>query len=223
MKMRKKTNDLKDTPIIDTFKGLLLMSMGVPVGNICPYRLKSAPSCFCGFERMNVATARAAGVDIPETGKPDEEVYVHRLGPAVFCEWMPAWMFEAAFEPVPRQQSGDRIRTLTEEMDNYYATGKSLNEKAYALSVELLSEHGGDLRAKEDDEMESSVYIHVEDRDPVELVIGEVSLWDDGKITVKGHGYYTGEEHEQVCDVELGMDILNFILACTGQQNKTTT
>ena len=61
MKKRKKTNDLKDTPIIDTFKGLLLMSMGVPVGNICPYRLKSAPSCFCGFERMNVATARAAG------------------------------------------------------------------------------------------------------------------------------------------------------------------
>lgn len=210
--MRKKTNDLKDMPLTDTFKGLLLMSAGVPVGNIRPYRLKSAPSCFCGFERVSVAAARAAGVDIPEPEQPDGEVYIHRLGPAVFREWMPAWMFEAAFEPVPRQQSGDRIRTLTEEMDNYYATGKSLNEKAYALSVELLSEHGGDLRADPEHEPESSVYIHVEDRDPVELVIGEVSLWDDGKITVRGHGYYTGEEHEQVCDVELGMDILNFIL-----------
>lgn len=212
MNMRKKTNDLKDMPLTDTFKGLLLMSAGVPVGNIRPYRLKSAPSCFCGFERVSVAAARAAGVDIPEPEQPDGEVYIHRLGPAVFREWMPAWMFEAAFEPVPRQQSGDRIRTLTEEMDNYYATGKSLNEKAYALSVELLSEHGGDLRADPEHEPESSVYIHVEDRDPVELVIGEVSLWDDGKITVRGHGYYTGEEHEQVCDVELGMDILNFIL-----------
>jgi len=210
--MRKKTNDLKDMPLTDTFKGLLLMSAGVPVGNIRPYRLKSAPSCFCGFERVSVAAARAAGVDIPEPEQPDGEVYIHRLGPAVFREWMPAWMFEAAFEPVPRQQSGNRIRTLTEEMDNYYATGKSLNEKAYALSVELLSEHGGDLRADPEHEPESSVYIHVEDRDPVELVIGEVSLWDDGKITVRGHGYYTGEEHEQVCDVELGMDILNFIL-----------
>lgn len=212
MKMRKKTSNLKDTPLTDTFKGLLLMSMGVPVGNIRPYRLKSAPSCFCGFERVSVAAARAAGVDIPEPEQPDGEVYIHRLGPAVFRAWMPAWMFEAAFEPVPRQQSGDRIRTLTEEMDNYYATGKSLNEKAYALSVELLSEHGGDLRADPEHEPESSVYIHVEDRAPVELVIGEVSLWDDGKITVRGHGYYTGEEHEQVCDVELGMDILNFIL-----------
>lgn len=212
MNMRKKTNDLKDMPLTDTFKGLLLMSAGVPVGNIRPYRLKSAPSCFCGFERVSVAAARAAGVDIPEPEQPDGEVYIHRLGPAVFREWMPAWMFEAAFEPVPRQQSGNRIRTLTEEMDNYYATGKSLNEKAYALSVELLSEHGGDLRADPEHEPESSVYIHVEDRDPVELVIGEVSLWDDGKITVRGHGYYTGEEHEQVCDVELGMDILNFIL-----------
>ena len=64
-----------------------------------------------------------------------------------------------------------------------------------------------------DDEPESQIYIHVEDRDPVELVIREVSLWVDGKITVKGHSYYTGEEYEQVCEVESGMDILNFILS----------
>lgn len=222
--MRKKTNNLKDTLITDTFKGLLLMSLGIPAGNIHPYRLKSAPSFFGGFERMSVETARKIGVDIPKTEKQDEEVYIRQLGPAVFREWIPVWMFEAAFEPVPRLKSGDRIRSLTEEINNHLVAGKALNEKAYALSMELLSEHGGDLRAKEDDETEeSSIYIHVEDRDPVELIIGEVSLWNDGKITVKGHGYYTGEEHEQVCDVELGMDILNFILACTGQQNKTTT
>ena len=47
----------------------------------------------------------------------------------------------------------------------------------------------------------------------MELVIREVSLWVDGKITVKGHSYYTGEEYEQVCEVESGMDILNFILS----------
>ena len=27
-----------------------------------------------------------------------------------------------------------------------------------------------------------------------------------------GYSYYTGEEYEQECDVESGMDILNFIL-----------
>lgn len=211
--MKKNKNRQQDTPITDTFKGLLLLSMGVPVGNIRPYRLKSAPSCFGGFERMTVAAARAMGVDLPRTEKENDEVYIRQLGPAVFREWMPVWMFEAAFEPVPEQRRGDRIRTLTEEMNSHHVAGKALNERCYALSVELLSECGGDLRVGADDEPESHVYLHVEDRDPVELVIREASLWDDGKITVKGHSYYTGEEYEQVCEVESGMDILNFILS----------
>lgn len=211
--MKKNKNRQQDTPITDTFKGLLLLSMGVPVGNIRPYRLKSAPSCFGGFERMTVAAARAMGVDIPNTEKENDEVYIRQLGPAVFREWMPVWMFEAAFEPVPRQKRDDRIRTLAEEMNSHHVAGKALNERCYALSVELLSECGGDLRVGTDDEPEFQIYIHVEDRDPVELVIKEASLWDDGKITVKGHSYYTGEEYEQVCEVESGMDILNFILS----------
>ena len=95
--MKKNENRQHDTPITDTFKSLLLLSMGVPVGNICPYRLK----CFGGFERMTVAAARAMGVDIPKTEKENDEVYIRQLGPAVFREWMPVWMFEAAFEPVP--------------------------------------------------------------------------------------------------------------------------
>jgi len=211
--MKKSKNRQQDTPITDTFKGMLLMSMGVPVGNIRPYRLKSAPSCFGGFERMTVAAARALGMDIPKTEKENDEVYIRQLGPAVFREWMPVWMFEAAFEPVPEQKRDDRIRTLAEEMNSHHVAGKALNERCYALSVELLSECGGDLRVGADDEPESQIYIHVEDRDPVELVIREVSLWDDGKITVKGRSYYTGEEYEQVCEVESGMDILSFIFS----------
>lgn len=211
--MKKSKNRQQDTPITDTFKGLLLMSMGVPVGNIRPYRLKSAPSCFGGFERMTVAAARALGVDIPKTEKENDEVYIRQLAPSVFREWMPVWMFEATFEPVPEQKRDDRIRTLAEEMNSHHVAGKALNERCYALSVELLSECGGNLRVGADDEPESQIYIHVEDRDPVELVIREVSLWVDGKITVKGHSYYTGEEYEQVCEVESGMDILNFILS----------
>ncbi len=211
--MKKNENRQHDTPITDTFKSLLLLSMGVPVGNIRPYRLKSAPSCFGGFERMTVAAARAMGVDIPKTEKENDEVYIRQLGPAVFREWMPVWMFEAAFEPVPEQTCDDRIRTLTEEMNSHHVTGKALNERCYALSVELLSECGGDLRVGVDDESEFHVYIHIEDRDPVEQDIREVSLGDDGKITVKGRSYYTGEEYEQVCEVESGMDILSFILS----------
>ena len=162
---------------------------------------------------MTVAAARALGVDIPKTEKENDEVYIRQLAPSVFREWMPVWMFEATFEPVPEQKRDDRIRTLAEEMNSHHVAGKALNERCYALSVELLSECGGDLRVGADDEPESQIYIHVEDRDPVELVIREVSLWVDGKITVKGHSYYTGEEYEQVCEVESGMDILNFILS----------
>lgn len=216
--MKKRTNSQQDKPITDTFKGMLLMLMGVPVGNIRPYRLRSAPSCVGGFERMTVAAARALGVDIPKMKDENDEVYIRQLAPAVFCEWMSVQIFEAAFEPFPEQKRGDRILTLTEEMNNHHAAGKALNERCYALSVELLSERGGDLRAGADDDPESHVYIHVEDRDPVELVIREASLRDDGKISVKGHGYYTGEEYEQVCDVEQGMEILNFILLSIKRQ-----
>ena len=49
-------------------------------------------------------------------------------------------------EPVPEQRRGDRIRTLTEEMNNHHVAEKALNEKCYALSVELLSECGGSRR-----------------------------------------------------------------------------
>ena len=143
--MNKRMNKQQTTPVTDTFKGMLLMSMGVPVGNIRPYRLKSAPSCLGGFERMSVAAARASGMDIPETEKEHDEVYICHLGPAVFHKWMPVWMFETAFEPVPEQRRGDRIRTLTEEMNNHHVAEKALNEKCYALSVELLSECGGSL------------------------------------------------------------------------------
>ncbi|MDR3836014.1 MAG: hypothetical protein Q3Y06_14190 [Alistipes sp.] len=119
-------------------------------------------------------------------------------------------MFETAFEPVPEQRRGDRIRTLTEEMNNHHVAEKALNEKCYALSVELLSECGGSL---DDNGEQSSTYLHVVDRDPVELVITNASLRKDGKIFIMGYSYYTGEEYEQECDVESGMDILNFILS----------
>lgn len=154
--MNKRTNKRQGTPVADTFKGMLLMSMGVPVGNIRPYRLKSAPSCLGGFERMSVAAARASGVDIPKAEKESDEVCICRLGPAVFREWMPAWMFEAAFEPVPEQRRGDRIRTLTEEMNSHHVAEKALNERCYALSVELLSECGGSL---DDNGEQSSTYL----------------------------------------------------------------
>lgn len=209
-KMNKRMNKQQTTPVTDTFKGMLLMSMGVPVGNIRPYRLKSAPSCLGGFERMSVAAARASGMDIPETEKENDEVYICRLGPAVFHKWMPVWMFETAFEPVPEQRRGDRIRTLTEEMNNHHVAEKALNEKCYALSVKLLSECGGSL---DDNGEQSSTYLHVVDRDPVELVITNASLRKDGKIFIMGYSYYTGEEYEQECDVESGMDILNFIIS----------
>lgn len=211
--MKKRTNKQQDTPIIDTFKGILLMAMGVPVGNIHPYRLKVAPSCFCGFERMSIAAARTLGVDIPKTEKQDDEVYIRQLGPAIFCEWMPDWMFEAAFEPVPEQKRDDYIQNLTEEMNNHYVATKALNEKAYALSVELLSDRGGSLRDDENGGEQPSTYLHVEDSDPVELVITKASLRDDRKIVISGYSYYTSEGYEQVCDVEFGMDILNFILS----------
>lgn len=208
--MNKRTNKRQGTPVADTFKGMLLMSLGVPVGNIRPYRLKSAPSCFGGFERMSVAAARTLGVDIPGAEKENDEIYVCQLGPAVFRKWMPAWMFEAAFEPVPEQRRGDRIRTLTEDMNSHHVAEKALNEKCYALSVELLSECGGSL---DDNGEQSSTYLHVEDRDPVELVITNASLHEDGKIFIMGYSYYTGEEYGQECDIESGMDILNFILS----------
>lgn len=211
--MKKKTNQSQDTPVADTFKGLLLMSIGVPVGNIRPYRLRLAPSCFGGFERMSVADARALGVDIPKTMKENDEVYIRQLGPVIFCEWMPVRIFEAAFEPVPEQKRGDRALKLTEEVNNHHVAGKALNERCYALSVQLLADHDGNLSSNEDDNEQTSTYLHVEDRDPVELIITKASLRDDGKIVIKGNSYYSGEEYEQECGVEAGMDILNFILS----------
>lgn len=209
-------NKRKDTPTTDTFKGLLLMSVGIPIGNIYPYRLKSAPSCFGGFERMTVMAARTMGVDIPQTEKTDDEVYIRQLGPSVFREWMPIWMFEAAFEPVPKQSRDDRRLSLVEEINNHRVVGKVLNEKSYALSAELLMEHSGNLRFEGNGNPDFSICLRVEDQGPVELVVKEVYLGNDGRITIKGHECRFGEEYKQVCDVEHGMDILSFILAHTG-------
>lgn len=214
--MKRKMNKQKDTSATDTFKGLLLMSVGIPIGNIYPYRLKSAPSCFGGFERMTVMEARSMGVDIPPTEKPEDEVYIRQLGPAVFREWMPTWMFEAAFEPVPKQNPDDRGLSLMEEINNHRVVGEALNEKSYALSVELLMEHGANLRSGKNDKPDFSICLRVEDQCPVKLVITEVTLGNDGRITIKGHESRFGEEYEQVCDVEHGIDILHFILAHTG-------
>ena len=103
----------------------------------------------------------------------------------------------------------DQLIRLTDEHTHHVAE-KALNEKCYALSVKLLSECGGSL---DDNGEQSSTYLHVVDRDPVELVITNASLRKDGKIFIMGYSYYTGEEYEQECDVESGMDILNFILS----------
>ena len=210
--MKKRTNIPKNTPVTDTFKGLLLMSIGVSVGNIRPYRLKSAPSSFGGFELMSVADARGLGVDIPKVEKESDKVYIRQLGPAVFCECMPVRIFEAAFEPVPEHKRDDHVLTLTEEVNNYHVAGKALNERCYALAVQLLADHDGSHSSNGDNDEQSSVYLHVEDRDPVELIITKASLRDDGKILIKGYSYYSGEEYEQECGIEYGIDILNFIL-----------
>lgn len=60
-------------------------------------------------------------------------------------------------------------------------------KKCYALSVKLLSECGGSL---DDNGEQSSTYLHVVDRDPVELVITNASLRKDGKIFIMGYSYY---------------------------------
>lgn len=125
-------------------------------------------------------------------------------------------MFEAAFEPVPKQNPDDRGLSLMEEINNHCVVGKALNEKSYALSVELLLERGANLRSGKNDKPNFSICLRGEDQCPVELVITEVSLGDDGRITIKGHECRFGEEYEQVCDVEHGIVILHFILAHIG-------
>ena len=93
--------------------------------------------------------------------------------------------------------------------DNAYNV-HHLYDEPQDVILELLSECGGSL---DDNGEQSSTYLHVVDRDPVELVITNASLRKDGKIFIMGYSYYTGEEYEQECDVESGMDILNFILS----------
>lgn len=212
--MKKKTKSLG---AIGTFKALLLLSGGKAIGSIQPYRLKSSPEVYAGFECLTAREAQEEGVDIPKDMRPEDTVYMKRIGPAILREWMPAWMFEAAFERIPDGDCKDRGQTLGEKIQASFATGQELNRQAYALSVELLSQHGGCLRAGDDDEQQCSAYIPVENRDPVELVIREASVGDDGKIIIKGYSYYTSEEFEWECDTGLGTDILDFILSNTGQ------
>ncbi|WP_289764496.1 hypothetical protein [uncultured Duncaniella sp.] len=52
------------------------------------------------------------------------------------------------------------------------------------------------LTLTENDCEQSSTDLHVEDRNPLELIITKASLRDDGKIAIKGYCYYSGEGYE---------------------------
>lgn len=199
--------------ITNTFKELLLLSSGKSIGNIRPYRLKSSPNFFAGFEQLTPEEARREGIIIPENHKQGETVYIMRIGPAIFRDWIPAWMFEPVFEPVPEKTEKDIIHTLTEEIQSHFDSQTDLNKKAYALSVELIKKCDGSIHDIADDERDPSTYIPLVDVDPVLFIITEASLNGSEQIVLNGHGYYSGIEYEWTCyDTTLGMDILNFVL-----------
>lgn len=199
--------------IVDTFKSMLLLSLGKSIDNIHPYRLKSAPGFYAGFERMTVEDTKREGFTISGEYKQEEVLFVMRIGPAVFRDWIPAWMFEPLFEPVPEHNSEDIIQTITEEMHAHFLQGRTLNEKAYALSVKLIKKCGGSIHHDNDDGQKLSTYIPIEDHDPVELTINEVKLDSEDRIVIKGSGYYTQEDYTWTCyDINQGMDILDFVL-----------
>lgn len=199
--------------ITNTFRELLLLSSGKSIGNIRPYRLKSAPNFFAGFEQLAPEDARREGIIIPDNHRQEESVYIMRIGPAVFRDWIPAWMFEPVFEPVPEKTEEDMIQTLTKEIQSHIDKKADLNKKAYALSVELIKRCGGSIHDIADDERDLSTYIPLVDVDPVLFIITEVSLDGSEQIVLNGHGYYSDIEYEWTCyDESQGMDILNFVL-----------
>lgn len=189
------------------------LSQGKSIGNILPYRLKSAPDFFAGFEQLTPEDAKREGIIIPDNHRQEEPVYIMRIGPAVFRDWIPAWMFEPVFELVPEKTEEDMIQTLTKEIESHIDKKADLNKKAYALSVELIKKCGGSVHDIADDERDPSTYIPLVDVDPVLLIITEVSLDDSEQIILKGYGYYSSIEYEWTCyDESQGMDILSFVL-----------
>lgn len=189
------------------------LSQGKPIGNILPYRLKSAPDFLAGFEQLTPEDAKREGIIIPDNHRQGEPVYVMRIGPAVFRDWIPAWMFEPVFELVPEKTEEDMMQTLTKEIQSHIDEKADLNKKAYALSVELIKKCGGSIHDIADDERDLSTYIPLVDVDPVLLIITEVSLDGSEQIVLNGHGYYSDIEYEWTCyDESQGMDILNFVL-----------
>lgn len=189
------------------------LSQGKPIGNILPYRLKSAPDFLAGFEQLTPEDAKREGIIIPDNHRQGEPVYIMRIGPAVFRDWIPAWMFEPVFELVPEKTEEDMIRTLTKEIQSHVDKEADLNKKTYALSVELIKKCGGSIHDIADDERDPSTYIPLVDMDPVLLIITEVSLDGAEQIVLNGHGYYSDIEYEWTCyDESQGMDILNFVL-----------
>lgn len=199
--------------ITNTFKELLLLSSGKSIGNIRPYRLKSSPNFFAGFEQLTSEEARREGITIPDNRRQEDPVYIMRIGPAIFRDWIPAWMFEPVFEPVPEKTEKDTIYALTEEIQSHFDSQTNLNKKAYALSVELIKKCGGSIHDVTDDGRDPSTYIPLVDVDPVLLIITEASLNGAEQIVLNGHGYYSSIEYEWTCyDTNQGMDILNFVL-----------
>lgn len=189
------------------------LSQGKPIGNILPYRLKSAPDFLAGFEQLTPEDAKREGIIIPDNHRQGEPVYIMRIGPAVFRDWIPAWMFEPVFELVPEKTEEEMIQTIIKEIQSHIDKKADLNKKAYALSVELIKKCGGSIHDIADDERDPSTYIPLVDVDPVLLIITEVSLDGSEQIVLNGHGYYSDIEYEWTCyDESQGMDILNFVL-----------
>lgn len=112
--MKEKSHNKKRTAV-DIFKDMLLLLEGKSVGNIHPYRLKSASSVCAGFEKMTVAEAGKSGVTVPDGMKPKDMVYVFRMGPVVLKECISEDIFLAAFEPVPLMQRNTQ-KTISQEL-----------------------------------------------------------------------------------------------------------
>lgn len=201
--------------IANTFEELLLLQTGRYIGNIRPYRLKTAPNFFAGFECLTAHEAVREGFTLPERRCKDEQFYAMRIGPAVFRELIPSWMFSPVFEPVPEQGKEDVIQTIQREIQSHADRQADLAGRAYALSVVLIKECGGRIIRPGDGGDAPFVHVPFPDADPVELVIMEAFLNESEEIVLRGYGYYSGTKYEWTChDSLLGTDILEFVLLC---------